>query len=248
MTNFGKMLQPLLDAEQRSPGPTPEVVEDCWNRISADFQRGMLPALDVPPPSPAHGTSLWLVVGLLGAGLLTAALYTFRPSDPALTTELSRADPVLPVPDRSTPIVPSPPLPVTPEPAARPSAATAPEEPRKDPNPVSPVAKPRTNGRASSPAIVEEDTFAAELRLLAQGQAALSRHDHAEALRIADQYQNTYPKGQFTEDNDALRVVTLCESAARKRFDAARRFLRAHPRSIHAARMRDACALSGDDL
>lgn len=244
MTNFGKMLQPLLDAEQRSPGPTPEAVEDCWSRIAADFQSGTLPALDVPPPSPARGTSLWFVLGLLGAGLLTAALYTLRWSDPALTTELSNADTVLPVPDRPTPVVPSPPLPVTPAPAA----AMVPEEPRQDPNPVPPVAKPRTNVRASSLPIVEQDTFAAELRLLAQGQAALSRHDHAEALRIADLYQKTYPKGQFTEDKDALRVVTLCESAARKRFDAARRFLRAHPRSIHAARVRDACALPDDDL
>ncbi|MFY0533190.1 hypothetical protein [Nannocystis pusilla] len=121
-----------------------------------------------------------------------------------------------------------------------------PSEPSRPAEPVKPVA-PKTRPPRPTPA-VEQDTFAAELRLLAQGQAALNRHDHAGALKIADQYQKTYPKGHFMEDRDALRVVALCGAASPRAATAARRFLRTYPSSIHAARVRDACAVPSDNL
>jgi hypothetical protein len=245
MTKLGKMLQPLIDAEQHAPGPTPEVVAACWSRIAADFQHGTLPALDVPPPTRARNSALWLTLGLLGAGVLAAALYAFRADDPAATTDISEADivPVLVVKPPPAPKILAPSLPVAP--------ATEPEpvpEELPDPSPIAPVAKSRPGRPSNNAPTVDQDTFAAELRLLAEGQAALSRDDYAEALRIADLYRKTYPKGHFTEDSDALRVITLCASSARNASDAARRFLRARPRSIHAARVREACELPADPL
>jgi len=244
MTNFGKMLQPLIDAEQRAPGPTPAAVADCWARIAADFQQGVLPALDVPPHRRARNPPLWLTVGLLGAGILAAALYTFRPIEPIPTTNIPEADivQVLVVKPTAAPELPTPSLPVVPALAT----ATVPEQIPDEPSPAPPVAKSRTSRSTKNATTVEEDTFAAQLRLLAQGQAALSRGNHAEALRIADVYQKTYPRGHFTEDRDALRILTLCASSARNASDAARRFLRGYPRSIHATRILDACDLAAD--
>lgn len=244
MTNFGKILQPLIDAEQRSPGPPPEAVADCWNRIADDFQRGTLPALDVPPPSRVRNTALWLTLGLIGVGVLAAVVYSLRPT--AAPPTVDNADPD-PVPALLATDSPAPRMSASSLLVASPAAALVPEEPIIEPSPVPPVAKPR--GRPAKAAVlIDEDTFAAELRLLAQGQAALSRGDHAEALRITDLYQKTYPNGHFTEDRDALRVVTLCASSARKASDTARRFLRSHPRSIHATRIREACDLPTDAL
>jgi hypothetical protein len=106
-----------------------------------------------------------------------------------------------------------------------------------------PAAAPGRARRASEPEAVPKDTFVAELGLIAQGQAALNRGETGEALRVADLYRRTYPKGHFKEDGEALRALALC--AAERGDEAARRFVRARPRSIHVTRVREACGLPG---
>ena len=246
MNRLGELLQPLIDAEQRSPGPAPDAVADCWDRIAAAVQRGSFLTLDVPPPASPRSPFLWLsVVILVGASLVGAVAYVSRDA-----AELAPAATVTtPSPSAPTPVLPSPPDPSTagapPDPPPVP-----PEEPPERAEPVAPAEPVKSTPKPRPPRValadVEEDTFAAELRLLAQGQAALNRDDHAAALKIADQYQKTYPRGHFIEDRDALRVVALCGAASSKGATAARRFLRAYPNSIHATRIRDACALPSD--
>lgn len=242
MNRLGKLLQPLIDAEQRGPGPVPEAIADCWVRIAADVQRGSFPPLDVPPLAPPRSPFLWLAVVLVGAGLVGGGVYASRDS-----AERAR-DPAVAQPKIAPSAAPAPTIvAVAPDPPPVPSAEPA--EPVKNVEPVAPVAaKPRPSRPTAPTATVDEDTFAAELRLLAQGQAALNRDDHAGALKIADRYRHTYPRGHFTEDGDALRAVALCSAGAPRATAAARRFLRAYPTSIHASRVRDSCAMPADAL
>lgn len=246
MNRLGELLQPLLDAEQQNPGPAPEAVADCWDRIATDVQRGSFPTLDVPPPASPRSPVLWLsIVVLAGVSLVGAIAYVLRDA-----AELAPAAPVaVPAPSAPTLVLPSPPAPsIAGAPPTPPPVP--PEEPPERAEPAAPAEPIKSTPKPRPPRValadVEEDTFAAELRLLAQGQAALNRDDHAAALKIADQYQKTYPKGHFIEDRDALRVVALCGAASSKGATAARRFLRAYPNSIHATRIRDACALPSD--
>lgn len=245
MTRLDELLRPLLDDEAQRPGPTPEVAAECWQRIAADLGRGALPPIDVPPPAAPRSTTLWIALAVLGAAMAAAVLYTLLRADIPAAIE----------PPASAPVVvlapPAPPQPVA-EPVDRapvlaPSPASAPpEEPAREvpvPGslaPPSPRPRPRPI-RSAALTPTDEDTFAAELRLLAQGHAALSRHDFAEALQVADKHRRTYPKGHFLEDRDALRALALCGAGDAKAAEAVRRFLRAHPDSIHAVRVQDAC-------
>lgn len=246
MTQLGERLRPLLDAEQRSPGPTPEAVADCWNRIAADFERGSFPVVDVPPPAKPYGTILWLAVALLGAGLLGGVAYSLRDTSEPVPVSLPFEPPTTVSPPLAA-RAPEQPRLSTPSPAYDPPPAPPATEPPPIAAKPAAIPKPRAVRPATSTVQVEEDTFAAELRLLAQGQAALSRDDHAEALRIAELYKKTYPKGHFAEDGDALQIVARCSSGATRALEAARRFLRAHPRSIHAARVREVCDLAQEE-
>lgn len=237
MNRLAERLQPLIDAEQRSPGPSPQVVAVCWDRIAADVQAGDFPALDVPPPTRPRGPYVWIVAMLLGASLVGGLAYGTSDTTPAapIVAEVPFPAPVVaprPLPSPAPAIVPA-----TPTPAPM---AIVPEAPSEPTSPVLRAVAPKSRPRLVS-TIEDADTFAAELRLLAAGQAALSRDDHEGALRIADEYLRTYPRGHFIEDRDALRAVALCSAASPKAAAAARRFLRTYPHSIHAVRVHDEC-------
>ncbi len=242
MNRLNERLQPWIEAEAGSPGPPPDAVTDCWARIVADVERGSFPEVDVRPPPAPRAPHLWLVVMLLGAGLAGVIAYAAQStSDPVATDPPLAPAPVIAASSPS-------PAPAIAAPSAVPSSPSLPtvassrvaDPPLADPALAVQAVATRSRPRTANTA-VEADTFTAELRLLAAGQSALSSDDHAGALRIADQYQRTYPKGHFTEDRDALRALALCGAGAPKAAAAARRFLRAYPNSIHAARVRNAC-------
>lgn len=243
MTRLDELLRPLLDDEAQHSGPTPEVAAECWQRIAADLGRGTLPSIDVPPPAAPRSATLWIALAILGAAMAAAVLYNFFRDDLPAATEPPASTPVVALVPPVPPQLVAVPVDRTPVPAPSPASALPEEPARAKPAPGSlapPSPRPR-QVRTAVPAPADEDTFAAELRLLAQGHAALSRRDFAEALQVADRYRRTYPKGHFLEDRDALRALALCGAGDAKAAEVARRFLRAHPDSIHAVRVRDAC-------
>ncbi len=85
-------------------------------------------------------------------------------------------------------------------------------------------------------------TLDAEADLLRRADAARKSGDAAGALALLEQHRARYPNGILVEEREAERIVVLC---ALGRTDEARaaaaRFLRDHPRSPQAARVRASC-------
>ncbi len=86
-------------------------------------------------------------------------------------------------------------------------------------------------------------TIAAEVRLIstANGLILASRYD--EALRVLDTHAQRFPRGALREERSALRVLSLCGTAANGQAQRERaRFLRRSPQSVLTERVRAACA------
>jgi len=148
-----------------------------------------------------------------------------------------------------------PPAPEAVEPVEVEAAAPAPEpaepapteavEPEPEPAPeAEPSARPRRGARravARRPSSPEPD-LREEMELTNRARAALAGRP-AEALRLAREGQRRFGDGLFSEEREAIEVLAL---AALDRADEARprgeRFLRRHPRSTFAERVRRAIA------
>jgi hypothetical protein len=105
-----------------------------------------------------------------------------------------------------------------------------------------PVAPSTLNAPLASP---PPTTLEAETRLIRAGVAALHRGDAASALALFDEHARIFPNGALAEERAAERVIALdglhrCEQAR----TAAAEFLREHPHSPLAARVREPCAVA----
>ncbi|MBX3272056.1 MAG: hypothetical protein KF729_17455, partial [Sandaracinaceae bacterium] len=85
-------------------------------------------------------------------------------------------------------------------------------------------------------------SLSSETELLRDAHRALQAGAPARALTLLDEHAARFPSGALSEERAATRVLALCEAG---REDSARseaaRFLAAHPRSMHAARVRASC-------
>ncbi len=141
-----------------------------------------------------------------------------------------------------------------PDPAApaRPSEAAPIEKSRAVPAPSSPrlvarepVASAEETAVAPAPvvagaAVPEEDPLAAETRRLRDAHGALRAGDAPKALALLGEQG-----GQLGEERAAARVLALCQLGRVAESEAARAaFLREHPRSPLADRVRGGCAPS----
>src|SRR5262249_48369813 len=101
------------------------------------------------------------------------------------------------------------------------------------------AARPRVSMRPPAPSA--KGTLEDEFALVSRAQAALSANDAATALALLDVHAARYPSGQLAEEREALRVLAACTATRADAGARAARFLRAHPRSPLAARIRRAC-------
>jgi hypothetical protein len=135
-----------------------------------------------------------------------------------------------------------------PEVAAAPAAA--PEVDPRDPTaPAIPgrgaqsPAPARPSRAGPSPSAAPEDPLIAETRHLGEAYRALQSDDPARALALLDEQSAVHAGGELGEERAAARVTALCKLGRREEAAAAAaRFLRDHPRSPHADRVRAACA------
>jgi hypothetical protein len=85
-------------------------------------------------------------------------------------------------------------------------------------------------------------TLDAEADLLRRADAARKSGDAAGGLALLEQHRARYPNGILVEEREAERIVVLCAlGRAEEAHAAAARFLRDHPRSPQAARVRASC-------
>jgi hypothetical protein len=86
-------------------------------------------------------------------------------------------------------------------------------------------------------------TVADEARLLREADAARSSGDAAQALTLLEEHARRFPGGVLVEERSAERVVVLCALGRTSEARAAGgAFLRDHPSSPLAARVRASCA------
>src|SRR5262249_20793201 len=114
-------------------------------------------------------------------------------------------------------------------PASEPLAAA---EPARTANELAP--------KAESPLAIRVQE---EAHLLRQADAELARGDARHARELLDEYARLFPSGVLSEESDAEQVLVLCaEGEAGAAHTAAAMFLRSHPNSPLASRVRGSCA------
>jgi tetratricopeptide (TPR) repeat protein len=176
-----------------------------------------------------------IVSSTVGAGAVAVHRAARRP--PAHVATVPKPAPATPHP-RAAVVTPPPSLPApAPEPAMPPAPPPKHVVTRAIPQPVTQepaeAAAPPT-AAAPRPAVDEE------VRLVHEGLVARRAGRAADALELFDRHARLYPHGVLAEERDAERALALADlgrvAEARAAIEA---FLRAHPDSPLAARLRD---------
>jgi hypothetical protein len=109
--------------------------------------------------------------------------------------------------------------------------AAAPEPTAPAPLPANPKPEVRSTGRSA--------TLAEEVDAVDAARSALARGDARSALSVLDAYARSYPRGRLALEAEVLRIHALDKSgqveSARRRAEL---FLRHHPKSVLASRVR----------
>lgn len=206
--------EPNLD-ELLAGGRVLEHVPEIVRARSLSRARATMAAMSAIPHEPItvvrrRGFAIALAASLAlaaGAAVATAALLGRTPS----------------------PSQPAPPaIPRTERPMPHPAMEVPPSPPVAEPQP-SFTAKPQRPARPTS----AQESYAAELDLLARAQVACASREFSNALVLVAEHGRKYPSGRLAEEREALRVRAL-EGAGRteEARRAAASFANRFPRSI----------------
>ncbi|MBK6694110.1 MAG: hypothetical protein IPG50_18175 [Myxococcales bacterium] len=161
-------------------------------------------------------TGFAVAVAVSGVAFVRDEGPAMRPPRPAVSVTVQVAAPVTSAQPDASPLT-SPGLVVSAE-----SAATAPAAPTK----LNPSQAPTRD-------------LAAETELLSRAQGRLAR-DPQGTVALCAEHRRRYPDGALREERDVLEVDALIRAGdVEKARRAGARFLRAHPDSSHARRVRD---------
>jgi hypothetical protein len=110
----------------------------------------------------------------------------------------------------------------------------APEEEAKPVEPKPAPVKPRPDARAQRIASLVEETEAVDA-----ARSALARGDTRSAFSALDAYARSYPRGRLALEAEVLRIDAFDQSGQRETAKRrAESFLRNHPKSVLASRVR----------
>ena len=236
MSDLSPEARALLDAASHADDPTPADQDRVARALAAPLGLAALApstaqAAAVSAASTATVTTLKtvaVVAALVAVGLGARARSAAPPSPRPLTANVS-AQPARPVDAQPRTVADAP---VREAPALAPPVAPAAVE-----------AHARGGSHAPRATAASADTLQAEIALLGEAHRALNSGDAAGALAHLTAYRERFPHGVLREERDVERVLVLCrlgrDAEAR---EAARAFLRSHPRSPLVPRVERACA------
>jgi hypothetical protein len=255
-------LDALITAERESMVRSPESEAATLERLHASVAAGLGPTIDVPnldlpgtdlaasdpsavltgggakagagaPSLGAGGATAGVGGGLLGSSLvkgigasvLVAAgvgggyLIANQPAPPPqVPTEVTAVQSVVPPPSEQ----------VAPELVE--SEPPAPVEPSDAPTQPKARTKPKPN-----------DTFEGELNQIRKAQGALAAGKNDKALQIIEEHEKDTPRGQFSEDREAVRALASCRRGDPAAKSVAKRFLARYPNSVYVEGVRATC-------
>jgi len=93
--------------------------------------------------------------------------------------------------------------------------------------------------RGPAPAVADE--LRAEVALMDRARAALERDDARVLLRLTGEHARRFPAGALVEEREAWQAIAGCRLGDAGASARADRFLRTHPRSAQADKVRRAC-------
>jgi hypothetical protein len=195
----------------------------------------------------------WVVAASMTAGIGTGAVVVAKrqlaSSAPvvvaSVVSPVSRPVPARPLPSRteapSQGARPAAESPITVSPVS--SAPVDPVNPAPGPQPAPVAAQPLSRiNEVKAPPAPSSASLEAEVALVRDARAALSRDDAAHALALLDDHARRFPDGAMAQDRDALQVFATCAAG---QSDAARelatRFLSLHAASPYAASVKASC-------
>ena len=121
---------------------------------------------------------------------------------------------------------------------APPARAALVETPAPAPEPTEPVPLP-VNPKPETRSTARSATLADEVDAVDAARSALARGEARSALAVLDAYARAYPRGRLALEAEVLRIHALDKSgqaeSARRRAEL---FLRHHPKSVLASRVR----------
>lgn len=179
--------------------------------------------------------------GLLGLGLLSGYLLRDAQQEAPPAAPVARSSAAMPAlhPELST-------APAVTAPAREVPAAAEPSAVRRGQR--RPNAPPVQSAAASPLASAEPATapINEELALLRRAEHAVRGGNSALALALIAELEARYPRSSLLEERRAVELLAYCGAGATDAQARAERFLREHPRSVHAGRVAAQCAGAGE--
>ena len=264
-------LDDLIAAEREAPPEAPALQSKrTWKRLQKSLAVGAAAPFDLPPPgagatsATVHATAagatgtkaavmstaakVFLATVIGGtATLTTVAALTNKDPQPTKPPPVATAAVPVPVPVNVPEAThePKPELPPSPKPDLVPDLVPEPPEaePEADPELVIEDTPPEPK-RATKPkpAAPPQTSLAAELEVVGRASRAVNAGRYNEALTVLRKHAKQFADGALLEDRLALKAIALCGAGKLDSGNrAATRFAKSYPRSVHAARVREAC-------
>jgi hypothetical protein len=259
MAKLSPDAQTLIDAARGAHDPTPEarVRGDAAVRVAL----AMHGLTDLPPLDPATasttaqagsagatssvsgGLALKVALGMSAAAILASSL--FAAYTPARRPAISSQTGTTPITVSPVAAAPSQPTLATRQGVQTDRTLTITRERERRTARRLVLAQQATPHASAAQAPV---TIADEVRLISAANSHVLASRYDKALRILDRHARRFPRGALREERTALRVLSLCGSAADARAQRERaRFLSNSPQSVLTERVRAACATADED-
>jgi len=176
--------------------------------------------------------------GLLGVGFLSGYLaHSSEGPSPGPEPRRAAAPAVVEVAASNADI---PPTVATPLPVAR-EPEPAESSRKRSPRAIPPSAPPPASRNETTPAPNQE------LALLQRAERAVRADNAALALVLIGELEERYPRSTLLEERSAIELLAHCRAGATDASPRAARFLRQHPSSLYAGRIRELCPAESAD-